>query len=145
MDRLSREFGVQANTGTPQVAYKETLLKAAAGEGEYVRAAGGKNQYGQGRLRPRAAPPGRRASTSSTRPEAGELPTEFVGAVEDGVRESLDFGTLAGFPMTDVKATLTGGGLERDRFDARRLQDRRHAWPSRTRRPRPSPSCSSRS
>ena len=108
MDRLAREFGVQANTGRPQVAYKETLRKGASGRAEYARAAGGKNQYAKVELwlEPLERGGGFRFINKA---KAHEVPAEFVGAVEDGVHESLDVGTLAGFPMTDVKATLAGG------------------------------------
>jgi elongation factor G len=106
MDRLVREFGVQTNLGRPQVAYKETFLKAAEGEGKSLRPVGGKTQFGQCRLAFEPLPRGR-GFVFVDALKAGQLPKEFVGAIEDGVRESLDFGTLAGFPMTDLKATLT--------------------------------------
>jgi elongation factor G len=108
MDRLSREFGVQANLGRPQVAYKETFLKAAEGEGRYLRPLGGKAQFGHCRLALEPLPRGRGfVFVDALKP--GQLPKEYVGAIEDGVRESLDFGTLAGFPTTDLKATLVAG------------------------------------
>jgi elongation factor G len=105
MDRMGREFGVQTSLGRPQVAYKETFLKAAAGEGKSLRPLGGKSQFGHCRLTFEPLPRGRGfVFVDALKP--GLLPKEFVGAIEDGVRESLDFGTLAGFPMTDLKATL---------------------------------------
>ena len=107
MDRLSREFGVQTNLGRPQVAYKETFLKAAEGEGKSLRPIGGKTQFGQCRLALEPLPRGR-GFVFIDALKTGHMPKEFIGAIEDGVRESLDFGTLAGFPTTDLKATLTG-------------------------------------
>ncbi len=105
LDRLSREFGVAANTGKPQVAYRETILKPAAGDGEFVRTLGGKGQFGRCRLALEPLPRGAGFEfVDKTR--SGELPDELVAAVEDGVRESLDFGALAGFPMTDLRAEL---------------------------------------
>jgi elongation factor G len=108
LDRLSREFGVAANTGKPQVAYRETILKAAEGAGEFVRQLGGKGQFGRCRLSIAPLPRGA-GFQFADRTRSGELPAEFVSAVEDGVRESLDFGTLAGFPMTDIRAELLSG------------------------------------
>jgi len=105
MDRLSREFGVQVNMGRPQVAYKETILKAAEGEGVCDRPIAGKPQYGRCRLA--VEPLGRKAGFAfENRVKSGQLPAEFIGPIEDGIRESLDFGQLAGFPMTDVKVIL---------------------------------------
>jgi elongation factor G len=108
IDRLAREFGVRANTGRPQVAYKETLRKAATGRAEYARQAGGKGMYAKVELWLEPLPRGRGFEFVNKARET-EVPGEFVGAVEDGVRESLDAGLLAGFPMADIKATLAGG------------------------------------
>jgi elongation factor G len=111
LDRLSREFGVMANTGKPQVAYRETILKAAEGEGEFIRQLGGKGQFGRCRLSLAPLPRGKGFEFAArTRPS--ELPAELVAAVEDGVRESLDFGTLAGFPMTDIRAELLSAAYD---------------------------------
>jgi elongation factor G len=108
MDRMSREFGVQANLGKPQVAYKETILKAASGEGKYIRQVGGKGQYGHCKLTVEPLPRGD-GFVFLDGIRSGSIPREFISSIEDGVRESLDFGVLAGFPMTDIKATLTEG------------------------------------
>jgi elongation factor G len=108
MDRLSREFGVQANTGRPQVAYKETLRKGASAKAEYARQAGGKGMFAQVELWLEPLDRGR-GFQFINKARSEEVPAEFVGAVEDGIRESLDVGTLAGFSMTDIKATLAGG------------------------------------
>jgi elongation factor G len=110
MDRMSREFGVQANLGKPQVAYKETILKAARGEAEYIRQAGGKGQYGHCVLtvEPLARGEGFKFQNKA---KADAIPHEFIPAVEDGVKESLEFGILAGFPMTDLRVTLVDGSF----------------------------------
>jgi elongation factor G len=108
LDRLSREFGVNANTGKPQVAYRETILKAAEGAGEFVRQVGGKGQSGRCRLSIAPLPRGA-GFQFADKSRSRELPDELIAAVEDGVRESLDFGTLAGFPMTDIRAELLSG------------------------------------
>jgi len=108
MDRMSREFGVRANMGRPQVAYRETVLKAAEAECKLLRPLGGKTQYAHCRLSVQPLPRGAGFAFASTL-KAGVLPAAFAAAVEDGARESLDFGILAGFPMTDLKVTLTDG------------------------------------
>jgi elongation factor G len=108
MDRMAREFGVQANLGKPQVAYKETILKAAEGEAKYIRQTGGRGQYGHCKI---SIEPLKRGEgfLFVEKIKHGALPREFISAIHDGVRESLEAGVLAGFPMTDVKATLTDG------------------------------------
>jgi elongation factor G len=108
MDRMSREFGVQANLGKPQVAYKETILKAAEGEAKYIRQTGGRGQYGHCKITIEPMPRGAGFGFVE-KIKQGLIPKEFISAVQDGVRESLEAGVLAGFPLTDVKATLTDG------------------------------------
>jgi len=113
MDRLAREFGVQVNLGKPQVAYKETVLKAGDGEGTFERQVGGKTQFGHCALTVEPLPRGQGfVFANKLRPAA--LPSELVASIEDGVRESLDFGVLAGFPMTDLRATLTAAIYRED-------------------------------
>jgi len=108
MDRMEREFGVRANLGKPQVAYKETIQAEADGEGKYVRQAGGKGLYGHCVLR---LEPLRRGQGFEfvDRTRGGVIPREFVIDVENGVREALEGGVVAGFPVTDVRAALVGG------------------------------------
>ena len=108
MDRLAREFGVQAHLGRPQVAYKETLLKAAQGEGKYIRQAGGKGQYGHCKI---AVEPAKRGGgfIFVDQVKGGVIPKEFIPAVRDGVSEAMEAGILAGFPVMDVKVTLLDG------------------------------------
>jgi elongation factor G len=108
MDRMEREFGVRANLGKPQVAYKETIQAAAEGEGRYVRQAGGKGLYGHCVLR--LEPLGRgRGFEFRDATKGGAIPREFVVDVENGVREALEAGVVAGFPVTDLRAALIGG------------------------------------
>jgi elongation factor G len=108
MDRMEREFGVRANLGKPQVAYKETIQTAAEGEGKYVRQAGGKGLYGHCVLLIEPLERGRGFEfVDATR--GGIVPREFVGDVENGIREALEAGVVAGYPVTDLRAALIGG------------------------------------
>jgi elongation factor G len=108
MDRMEREFGVRANLGKPQVAYKETILAEAEGEGKYVRQAGGKGLFGHCVLR--LEPLGRgRGFEFVDRTRGAVIPREFAIDVENGVREALEGGVVAGYPVTDVRAALVGG------------------------------------
>jgi len=108
MDRLAREFGVQAHLGKPQVAYKETLLKAAEGEGKYIRQTGGRGQYGHCKV---AVEPLKRGQGFAfvDKTKGGVIPREFISSIQDGVREATEAGILAGFPLVDIKTTLIDG------------------------------------
>ncbi len=108
MDRMSREFGVEANLGKPQVAYKETIQVPAEGEGKYIRQAGGKGQYGHCRI---AIEPLTRGGgfAFEDRTRGGVIPREFIGDIETGIKEAMEGGLVAGFPMTDLKAILLDG------------------------------------
>ncbi len=108
VDRMKREFNVDARTGAPQVAYKETIKKKAEGEGKYIRQTGGRGQYGHCLLR--IEPIGRgEGFVWESAIKGGAIPSEFIPAIEKGVKEKLDHGILAGFPMTDVKVTVYDG------------------------------------
>jgi elongation factor G len=108
MDRLAREFGVQAHLGKPQVAYKETLLQPAEGEGKYIRQTGGRGQYGHCKVA--VEPLGRgKGFVFADETRGGVLPREFISSIEDGIREAMEAGILAGFPVVDVKTTLIDG------------------------------------
>jgi elongation factor G len=108
MDRLGREFGVQAHLGKPQVAYKETVLERAAGVGRYIRQTGGRGQYGHCEIVIEPLPRGSGfVFVDETRGAA--IPKEFVGSVRDGLREAMEAGVLAGFPVVDLKAALVDG------------------------------------
>ena len=113
VDRLIREFKVSANVGTPQVAYKETLTEMATGEGRFETRGGGKDQYGH--VVVELAPLQRGSGISfESRVEDEQIPSEFLEAIEKGVRDSLDSGPLIGYPMVDVRARLVGGSYDED-------------------------------
>jgi len=108
MDRMEREFGVQANLGKPQVAYKETIQTAAEGEGKYIRQTGGKGMYGHCRISIEPLPRGKGFEfVDATRGSA--IPREFIADVETGIRESMEAGLVAGFTLTDLRAILLDG------------------------------------
>lgn len=109
VDRMKREFGVQANVGRPQVAYRETIRKAVSGvEGKFVRQSGGKGQYGHVVL---TVEPNERGKGFEFFDEikGGVVPREYIPAVRKGVGEAMNSGVLAGFPAVDIKVRLTFG------------------------------------
>lgn len=108
VDRLLREFKVSANVGKPQVAYKETIRAAARAEGKFVRQSGGRGQYGHVviEIEPTEAGKGFEFINKIV---GGIIPKEYIPAVEKGIKEALDSGVLAGYPVVDVKATLYDG------------------------------------
>ena len=108
VDRMMREFGVGANVGKPQVAYRETIRKSAEAEGRHVKQTGGHGQYGVVKLRLEPMPPGSGFEFVNDI-SGGAVPKEYIGPVEVGVKEALEGGILAGFPMSDVKVTLYDG------------------------------------
>ena len=108
VDRMKREFNVEAKTGAPQVAYKETIKAKGLGEGKYIRQTGGRGQYGHCFLR--VEPKNRGEGFEFVNAvKGGSIPNEFIPAVEKGVREKLENGILAGFPMVDLQVTLYDG------------------------------------
>ena len=108
VDRMRREFGVEANVGAPQVAYREAIRKPAEVEGKFIKQAGGRGQYGHVwiKLEPNEAGKGFEFIDAI---KGGTVPREFIPAVEKGLRETLPNGVLAGFPVVDVKVTLFDG------------------------------------
>ncbi|EKP94845.1 elongation factor G [Thermaerobacter subterraneus] len=108
VDRLMREFKVQANVGKPQVAYKETITRPARAEGKYIRQTGGRGQYGHVVLEIEPMEPGS-GFEFVNKIVGGVVPKEYIPAVEAGVREALENGILAGYPMLDVRVTLVDG------------------------------------
>jgi elongation factor G len=108
VDRLKREFSVGASVGTPQVAYRETITEEAEGEGKYVRQSGGRGQYGHVKLRVRPAATDAGFVFKNVI-RGGAIPKELVPAVEAGVREVMDWGILAGYPMRDIEVDLLDG------------------------------------
>ncbi|MGD8535023.1 MAG: elongation factor G [Candidatus Aminicenantes bacterium] len=110
MERMKREFGVRANLGRPQVAYKETISGSAEGEGKYIKQTGGRGQYGHCKI---VVEPlkGGEPFEFKDRTKGGVIPKEFVSSIEKGVKEAMEMGVLAGFPVTDVRATLVDGSF----------------------------------
>ena len=108
IDRLFREFKVQANHGRPQVAYRETITKSARGEGRHVRQTGGRGQYGHCLVEIEPLPTGGGVEFVS-KIVGGVIPKEFISAIEAGVHEALDSGLLAGYPVVDVRVLVTDG------------------------------------
>jgi len=108
VDRMRREFGVEANVGAPQVAYREAIRKVVETEGKFVKQSGGKGQYGHVwlKMEPNEAGKGFEFVDAI---KGGSVPREFIPAVEKGLRETLPNGVLAGFPVVDVKVTLFDG------------------------------------
>jgi len=109
VDRMRREFGVEANIGRPQVTYRETIRKGVSDiEGKFVRQSGGKGQYGHVVLSLEPQEPGS-GFTFVDATKGGGVPREYIPSVEKGLREAMNSGVLAGYPVVDVKATLTFG------------------------------------
>lgn len=108
VDRLKREFGVEANVGRPQVAYRETIRKAADGVGKFVRQTGGRGQYGHAEVTIEPNEPGAGYEFVNAI-VGGVIPREYIKPVDEGIREALEGGVLAGYEMVDVKATLKFG------------------------------------
>jgi len=108
VDRLLREFTVDANVGKPQVAYKETIRSKAEAEGKYIRQTGGRGQYGHVYLTVEPQEPGKGFEFVNDI-VGGAIPKEYIPAVEKGIREAMENGVLAGYPMVDFKVTLTDG------------------------------------
>ncbi|MDP3954825.1 MAG: elongation factor G [bacterium] len=108
VDRMRREFGVEASTGAPQVAYKETIRKIAKAEGKYIRQTGGRGQYGHCLLRvePKGRGEGREFVSEI---KGGSIPGEFIPAIEKGVKGAMERGVLAGYPLVDVKVAVYDG------------------------------------
>jgi len=110
VDRLQREFKVQANVGKPQVSYRETITRTAEAEGKYIRQTGGKGQYGHVVIRLSPNEPGKGfAFVDST--VGGVIPKEFIPAVAKGIEEAAESGVVAGFPVVDVRAELIDGSF----------------------------------
>ncbi len=110
VDRLLREFNVDASVGKPQVAYKETITSKTRAEGKYVRQTGGRGQYGHVVVELEPLPPGE-GYKFVDRTTGGIIPKEFIPAIDTGIREAMENGVLAGYPMVDIQANLVGGSF----------------------------------
>ena len=108
VDRMLREFGVQAHVGRPEVAYKETITQPARAEGRFVRQTGGRGQFGVVWLETAPLPRGS-GFVFENKIIGGSIPREFVPAVEHGIKEALDTGVLANYPVIDIKVSLVDG------------------------------------
>jgi len=108
VDRMKREFAVEANVGAPQVAYRETIRKSVEAEGKFIRQSGGRGQYGHVWLKLEPQPQGSGYEFINGI-VGGVVPREYISAVDKGVEEQMENGVIAGFPMVDVKVTLYDG------------------------------------
>jgi elongation factor G len=108
LDRLKREFKVEANVGKPQVAYKEAITKTVEQQGRFVRQSGGKGQYGDVWIRLEPGEPGS-GYVFESKVVGGTVPREYIKPVQEGIREASESGVLAGYPVLDFKATLFDG------------------------------------
>jgi elongation factor G len=108
IDRMMREFSVEANVGKPQVAYRETIRRKAEAEGKYIRQTGGRGQYGHAKIRLEPNEPGK-GYEFVNEIVGGVVPKEYIKPIDQGMQEAMEGGVLAGYPMVDVKATLYDG------------------------------------
>jgi len=108
VDRMKREFGVEANIGAPQVAYREAIKNEAEAEGKYVKQSGGRGQFGHCwiRIEPKEGGTGFEFVDDI---KGGSIPKEYIPAIQKGIRETMDKGVVAGYPMLDIKATVYDG------------------------------------
>ncbi len=108
VDRMKREFKVEANVGAPQVAYKETIKIAAVGEGKYIRQTGGHGQYGHCLIRIEPLPRGQ-GFEFEDETKGGSIPKEFINPIQKGIVEAMENGVIAGYPLVDMKAAVYDG------------------------------------
>ena len=108
VDRLLREFKVEANVGKPQVAFKETVRAKAEAEGKYIRQTGGRGQYGHVFLEVEPLEPGK-GFEFVNKIVGGAIPKEYIPAIEKGIREAMDNGVMAGYPMVDIRVRVVDG------------------------------------
>ncbi len=108
IDRMMREYKVEANVGKPQVAYRETIRRNSQGEGKYIRQTGGRGQYGHAKIRLEPQPPGTGYEFVNDI-VGGSVPKEFIKPIDQGIKEAMEGGVLAGYEMVDVKAILYDG------------------------------------
>ncbi len=110
VDRMLREFKVEANIGNPQVSYRESILKPAEGEGKYVRQSGGRGQYGHAKIKVEPGEPGS-GFVFENKIVGGAIPKEFIGPTQSGIEEAMQSGILGGYEVLDVKVTLYDGSF----------------------------------
>ncbi len=107
VERLKREFNVEANVGKPQVAYKETIRRAAKGEGRWIKQTGGRGQYGHAKIELEPAPG--EGFVFENEIVGGTIPKEYIKPVGEGIKEALERGIMAGYPVVDVRVKLYDG------------------------------------
>ena len=110
VDRMKREFKVECKVGEPQVAYRETIRKTVEAEGKFVRQSGGHGQYGHCWLKLEPQEPGE-GFAFENKVVGGAIPKEFIKPIEDGVKQAMEAGVVAGYPMVDIKATVYDGSF----------------------------------
>ena len=110
VDRMKREFNVAANVGSPQVAYRETIKEVAKGEGKYIRQSGGRGQYGHCLIRVEPKGTGEGFEYVSEI-KGGAIPNEYIPSIQKGIKQKMEMGVLAGYPMVDVKAAVYDGSF----------------------------------
>lgn len=108
VDRMMREYKVEANVGKPQVAYRETIRKKSEAEGKYIRQTGGRGQYGHAKIRVEPQEPGK-GYEFSNEIVGGSVPKEYIKPIDQGIQEAMEGGVLAGYPMVDIKVELYDG------------------------------------
>ena len=108
VDRLLREFKVEANIGNPQVSYRESITKPAEAEGKYIRQSGGRGQYGHVKLKIEPNEQGKGFEFVNAI-VGGAIPKEYIGSIEEGIEEACEVGILGGYPILDIKITLYDG------------------------------------
>jgi elongation factor G len=109
VDRLKREFNVEANVGKPQVAYKETIRKPAKGEGRWIKQSGGRGQYGHAKIELEPAPG--QGFVFENEITGGTIPKEYIKPIEVGIKGAMERGILAGYPVVDVRVKLYDGSF----------------------------------
>lgn len=110
VETMKREFGVEANVGAPQVAYKESIAKEASGEGKYIRQTGGRGQYGHAMIKLEPMPRGEGYEFVDAI-KGGAIPREFISPIDKGIIEAMERGVLLGYPLVDVRVTLYDGSF----------------------------------
>jgi elongation factor G len=110
VETMKREFGVEANVGAPQVAYKESIAREANGEGKYIRQTGGKGQYGHAMIKLAPAPRGEGYKFTDAI-KGGAIPREYITPIDKGIQEAMERGVLLGYPLVDVEVTLYDGSF----------------------------------
>ncbi|MBU3942452.1 elongation factor G, partial [Patescibacteria group bacterium] len=108
VDRMRREFGVEASVGRPQVAYRETIKQEAEAEGKYIKQSGGRGQYGHAVIRIKPGEAGK-GLIFNDEIKGGTIPKEYIQPVQKGIKEAMDRGIVAGYAMMDIEATLYDG------------------------------------